>query len=154
MPKKASKIDAQQNQKISLLEEKLKRAMADYVNLQKRVESQKQLLSLLAAGSILTKMIEILDDLYLSYHHLKDRGLKMIIDKFLSVLKSEGVQEIKAEGQQFDPKTMDCVNVAPGRQDFVVKVQKRGYTLNGQVLRPTQVVVGTSAKISQSKIKN
>jgi len=147
--KNAPKIDALQNKKIVNLEEKvdqlqnkLNRSLADYSNLEKRIENQRQLFVTLATTSLISKIIEVLDDLYLSNQHLKDSGLKMVIDKFVSVLESEGVEEIVADKQIFNPESMDCVEVASGKQDQVVSVKKKGYKLNGHVIRPAQVVVG------------
>ena len=87
-------------------------------------------------------MVEVLDDFYLAQNHLGDPGLQMAIDKFLAVLKSEGLEEIDALGKEFDPKTMDCVDVTEGTQDYVVEIRKKGYLLNDHVLRPAHVVVG------------
>ncbi|NCC55838.1 MAG: nucleotide exchange factor GrpE [Erysipelotrichia bacterium] len=101
-------------QKAAELEDRLKRSLADYVNLEKRIDSQRQLFVTLATVSIITKMIEVLDDLYLTYNHLQDEGLKMTIDKFVNILRSEGVEEILAENQEFDPQTMDCTEVIDG----------------------------------------
>lgn len=147
--KDAPKIDSIQNKKIVKLEEKvdqlqdkLNRSLADYSNLEKRIENQRQLFVTLATTSLLSKIIEVLDDLYLSYQHLKDAGLKMVIDKFVSVLESEGIEEIVADKQTFNPESMDCVEVAPGKQDQVISVKKKGYRLNGHIIRPAQVVVG------------
>ena len=124
------------------LEDKLARSLADYSNLEKRIESQRQLFVTLATTAIISKMLGILDDLYLTQKHLKDDGLKIIIDKFLSTLQSEGLEEIKAEGEIFNPETMDCIDVVDGAQDHVVSIKKKGYKLNGHVIRPVQVSVG------------
>jgi len=147
--KNAPKIDMVQDKKILHLEEKvdqlqnkLNRSLADYSNLEKRIENQRQLFVTLATTSLLSKIIEVLDDLYLSNQHLKDSGLKMVIDKFVSVLESEGIEEIETEKLTFNPESMDCVEVAPGKQDQVISVKKKGYRLNGHVIRPAQVVVG------------
>lgn len=129
-------------QKIVELEDKLARSLADYANLAKRIEGQKQFFVALASAQIMGKIIEALDDLYLASDHLKDQGLDMAINKIKNALKSEGLEEIEALGKIFDPKTMDCVNVAKGEQDTVVSISKKGYLLNGECLRPAQVVVG------------
>lgn len=131
-------------QKAAELEDRLKRSLADYVNLEKRIDSQRQLFVTLATVSIITKMIEVLDDLYLTYNHLQDDGLKMTIDKFVNILRSEGVEEISAQDQEFDPQTMDCTEVVDGPKNKVISIRKRGYKLNDQVIRPAQVVVGKS----------
>lgn len=142
MTQKKSKKLSLEVQKISELEDKLARTLADYSNLEKRIESQRQFFATLASASIMTKIIDALDDLNLAADHLKDPGLSMALDKLKNVLKTEGLDEIDAQGKEFDPKTMDCVNVAPGKQDSVISVSKKGYILNGECLRPAQVVVG------------
>lgn len=147
--KDTPQVDLLQNKKIQELEaitkglqDQLSRSLADYSNLERRIETQRQLFVTIATTSIISKMIEILDDLYLSQEHLKDSGLKIIIDKFLSTLALEGLEEIQAEKQTFNPETMDCVEVASGPQDQVLSIKKRGYKLNGHVIRPAQVLVG------------
>ena len=96
----------------------------------------------MATVGIVSKMIDILDDLYLAHRHLKDSGLKITINKFSKILEDQGLKEIKAKGLEFDPKSMDCVDVTAGKQDHIVSIRKRGYTLNNHVIRPAQVVVG------------
>ena len=140
----AAKIK-QLEEKNELLEDKLKRSLADYSNLEKRIESQRQLFVTLATTTVVIKMIEALDDFNLTYSHLKDAGLKMAIDKFVSALKSEGVEEINPVDQDFDPETMECVETCDGKKNKVINVRKLGYKLNNQVIRPAQVVVGKPA---------
>lgn len=124
------------------LKDRLARSLADYSNLEKRIENQRQLYVTLATVSIVSKMIDVLDDLYLTYTHLQDPGLKMTIGKFVNILQSEGMEEINCQGQEFDPANMECIDMVEGEEDKVITVAKRGYSLNGQVIRPAQVVVG------------
>ena len=131
-------------QKISELEQQLARSLADYSNLEKRIESQRQLFVTLATTSILTKMIDVLDNFNLAQNHLNDQGLKMAIDRFNSVLKSEGLTEINPQNLEFDPQTMECIEVVDGQDNFVIEVKKLGYQLNGHVIRPPQVSVGNT----------
>ena len=139
-PKNLNKLQ----EEITSLNNQLSRSMADYANLEKRIEAQRQLFVTLATTTIIMKMVEILDDLYLTYQHLSDPGLKIAIDKFVSVLKSEGVEEIIAKDQEFDPVTMECLETTKGKDNQVVSIKKIGYKLNGHVIRPSQVVVGKS----------
>ena len=135
-------------QKTIELEDRLKRSLADYANLEKRIESQRQLFVTLATTAIVIKMIEILDDLYLAFNHLQDQGLKMAIDKFVNVLKSEGVEEITASNQEFNPETMECIEVVKGKENQVISVKKIGYKLNDHVIRPAQVTVGKTDQVT------
>ena len=138
----------QLQEQINVLNDRLARSLADYSNLEKRIESQRQFFVTLATATITTKMIEVLDDLYLTYQHLSDPGLKMTIDKFVCILQSEGVEEINAKDKEFDPATMECLETAKGKDNHVISVKKIGYKLNGHVIRPSQVVVGKSDPIT------
>jgi molecular chaperone GrpE len=143
MTKQKTKKQPNENTaKINQLEEKLARSLADYSNLCKRIESQKEAFYSIASASLMTKMIDVLDNFYLAYSHLKDEGLKMAINNFVSVLKSEGLEEIEAQDKDFDHNFMECVQTEKGPNDKVLKIVKKGYLLNGQCLRPVQVVVG------------
>lgn len=130
------------------LEKKLKRALADYDNLEKRITREKNLLVKLANAALIDKLLSVLDDLERVEKHRQDAGLQIAVDQFRQVLAGEGVEEIQAQGKKFDAQTMDCAEVGRGSQNQVVKVIKKGYCLHGRVLRPAQVKVGGSAKSS------
>ena len=129
-------------QESAAMADRLSRSLADYSNLEKRIESQRQMFVTLATTSILVKMVEVLDDFHLAQKHLNDPGLKMAIDKFDSVLKIEGLEEINPVGLEFDPQSMECIETTKGKENFVVDVKKLGYKLNGHIIRPAQVSVG------------
>ncbi|HBP51510.1 MAG: Protein GrpE [Candidatus Shapirobacteria bacterium GW2011_GWE1_38_10] len=133
-------------EKIKDLEEKLSRALADYANLQKRQDEQHQFYATLAISSFISQALGVLDELHLAYKHLPDPGLKMAIDRFESVLKNQGLEEIKALGENFDPETMECLQVVEGEPDKVIEIRQQGYTLSGRCLRPAQVIVGKKLK--------
>jgi len=124
------------------LENRLKRALADYANLEKRVLREKEDFVKLANAQLLDKILSVFDDLELCEKNLKDRGISLVCQQFREVLKSEGVEEIKALGEKFDPETMDAVEIVSGPRNRVMEVVLKGYLLNGKVLRPAKVKVG------------
>jgi len=138
--KSKSKKDLQKQ--LVNLEDQLKRALADYDNLEKRVISRRQELVELARVEILDKLLSVLDDLERAETHLKDKGLTMAANQFRGVLKSEGVEEIEAREGVFDPEKMDCVSLVSGKKNRVVKVTQKGYILKKRVIRPAKVEVG------------
>jgi molecular chaperone GrpE len=69
-------------------------------------------------------------------------GAKLSFQKLKGALESEGVQEIEALGQPFDPRFHQAVMRRPGQEDIVLEEVQKGYIMNGRVLRPTMVVVG------------
>jgi len=124
------------------LENQLKRTLADYQNLQKRVVADQQDFVKFANAVLLTKLLPALDDLEKTQEHLKNAGLQLTIDKFKSVLQAEGISEIKLLNTVFDPKTAECVELIPGKKDYIIEIVQTGYALQGRVLRPARVKVG------------
>lgn len=136
--KKAKKTE----KKLEDLENRLKRALADYANLEKRIAREKQEFVKFSNAQLLDKLLLVLDDLELCEEHLKDKGVTMVCQRFQEVLKSDGVEEIKALGKKFDPETMDAVGIISGPKNKVMEIVLKGYFLNDKVLRPAKVKVG------------
>lgn len=136
--KKAKKTE----RKLEDLENRLKRALADYANLEKRIAREKEEFVKFSTAQLLDKLLLVLDDLELCQEHLKDKGLTMICQRFQEILKSEGIEEIKALGKKFDPEMMDAVEIIPGPKNKVLEIVLKGYFLNDKVLRPVKVRVG------------
>lgn len=128
--------------KLENLENRLRRALADYANLEKRVTREKEAFVRFANAQLLDKLLSVLDDLESCQGHLKDKGLSLVSDRFKEALESEGVEEMKVLGQKFDPETMDAAEIAPGPKNKVVEVVLKGYLLNDKILRPAKVKVG------------
>jgi molecular chaperone GrpE len=128
------------------LENQVKRTLADYQNLEKRVAEDRSEWLKLANKQLLLRILPALDTLILAEKHTKDEGVVISIKAFLDALEQEGVKKIETVGKDFDPNTMECVHVADGEEGKVVEEVKLGYTLYDKVLRPAQVIVGKSEK--------
>ena len=124
------------------LKGKWKRALADYQNLERRVNQEKKSLVEFSNAVLIDKLLPVLDSLEKAQNHLKDKGLAMTVDQFKAVLKTEGVEEIQALNKKFNPLQMDCSEVVRGKEDVVVEVVEKGYFLKDKVLRPAKVKVG------------
>jgi len=124
------------------LENKWKRALADYANLEKRIDNEKQSFVKYSNLKLLEKLLPILDDLEAAENHLKDQGLKIILNKLKEILKSEGVEEIKTHGEEFNPELMEAIEIIKGPKNKVMEVSRKGYLLEGKVLRIAKVKVG------------
>jgi len=132
--------------KLEDLENRLKRTLADYANLEKRIAREKKEFVKFSNAQLLDKLLLVLDDLELCEEHLKDKGVTMAYNRFQEILESEGVEEIKALGKRFDPETMDAVEIIPGPKNKVMEIVLKGYFLNNKVLRPAKVKVGQGKK--------
>jgi len=126
------------------LNNKYLRSLADYQNLEKQTACWREDFVKFANQGLITKLLEILDDLEKAQEHLGDEGLKIIIDKLKNILKNTGLEEINVAGAQFDPALMEAVQTEPGETEHgVAKVLQKGYILSGKVIRPAKVVVST-----------
>jgi len=142
---KKSTIVSLTNQ-LTEIQDKWKRALADYHNLEKRIASQQSQFVKLANAGLIDKLLSVLDNLETAQDHIKDKGLSLALTQFKDVFKSEGVEEIKAKGEKFDPEIMDCTDMTSGKKNIITKVTQKGYKLNSTVIRPAKVEVGSGTK--------
>jgi len=75
------------------------------------------------------------------------RGIELVRQQLLGILKQEGVEILQTVGQPYDPNVAEAVVVEPvdaGRDNLVLEEIQRGYLLGDTVLRPARVKVGKS----------
>ncbi|MGK7377817.1 nucleotide exchange factor GrpE [Planococcus sp. 1R117A] len=137
-------LEAEQN--------KYLRLMADYDNFKRRTQKDKQDAEKFRAQSLLTDLLPVMDnfDRALAVEAKSEeaasilKGLEMVRNNLLEAVKREGLEEVKALGEPFDPNFHQAVmqekdeNAESG--SVLMELQK-GYTLKGRVLRPSMVKV-------------
>jgi len=124
------------------LTKKWQRALADYQNLEKRVGLEKEEFAKFANSQLILKILPGLDSLEKAGQHLKDEGLKLALKQLTDELASSGLEKMETLGQDFDPETMECLEIAEGEEGKVLDEIRPGYKLNNRVLRVAQVRVG------------
>ncbi len=130
---------------LAALDDKFKRVLADYQNLERNQHQSK----LIEKGKIISKFLPLLDGLELTHKHTKDPVTEMVVKEFKKVLNELGVSLIDSDkGTVFNSLTMDCIEVVEGDKDKVVKTIQPGYKLGEIVLRPASVEVGSGTTIS------
>jgi molecular chaperone GrpE len=131
------------NEQYQELENKYKRALADYQNLEKRVREERVGLIKLANRELLLRLLPILYTLLLAQQHSNDQSLAVSIQQFLDALKDEGAAKIETIGKEFDPALMEAVGTETGEEGLVLKETRAGFILHEKLLRPAQVIVGS-----------
>lgn len=127
---------------VKRIEDLWKRALADYQNLEKRIEAEKEEFVKFANNQLILKILPSLDSLEEAEEHLKDEGLILAIKQLKDALVSEGLEKIQVKGGDFNPEFMECVDVGQGEEGKVLDEIRSGYKLGGRVLRVAQVKVG------------
>ena len=73
----------------------------------------------------------------------------MIYQNLLEVLEKEGLSEIVAQDEKFDPWKHEAVDQIPTSEypeHTILNVVQKGYTFKDKVLRPAKVQVSTELK--------
>jgi molecular chaperone GrpE len=130
-------------------EGRLRRALADYQNLERRVEEERKSLLKLSALLLIEKFLPVLDNLESAQAHLQDEGLEIVIKQFKDILVAEGVEEIEAIGSEFNPNFHEAIETEQGEKDNMVsKVVNIGYKIEDKVIRPAKVVVSRKEELN------
>ena len=147
--------------------ERLQRLQADMENLQKITKRQVEMVTRQASEGVLLKLLPILDALgqAMNIAHSNNQlpkeemavGLKMLLKQLTEVLRTEGLEEIPAVGQQLDPSKHEAVNFVE-RDDIsentITEEIRKGYILNGKVIRPSLVIVSRPSSSKEKKAEN
>ncbi len=145
--------------KQALLEEKAKaesylanwqRAQADFINYKRRNEQEKEEVSQLANSILVLNLLPTLDDWERAFASVPPRllknswvdGVRLIDRKLRASLEAQGLSQIKALGEPFDPNLHEAVRQDRGKEGMVVQELQKGYKFHDRVIRPAKVVVG------------
>jgi len=129
------------------------RTLADFDNFRKRTDRERQDLHRYALVEPMREMLTVVDNLERalgsegSADDLK-AGVELIHRQMLDLLRRQGVREVAAEGQPFDPAIHEAVarRVEAGlAEPKVVRKLQRGYQLYDRLLRPAVVEVAVPA---------
>lgn len=128
--------------------DRILRSAAEFDNFRKRTEKEKSSAVSLGVGSAIEKILPALDTLAMAAQaESKDedykKGVLLTVGLFENALKALGVEEIQAEGQQFDPKYHNAVSRESGDYESgtVVRVLQKGYKMGDRIIRHAIVSV-------------
>lgn len=126
------------------------RAEADFSNYKRRAEQERSELGNSANAALILSLLPVLDDLERAFALPPPKsagstwfeGMSLIQRKLQSVLEAQGLVEIEAVGEVFDPSLHEAVAHHEGEEGVVIGEVQKGYKLGDRVLRPTLAVVG------------
>jgi len=126
------------------------RERADYQNLKKRTEQEKQEYQSWANAETMRQLLPVVDDMHRAFNMVDPKfkdstwveGFRIIQRNLQDILRSHGCTEIECVGQAFDPKFHEAVAYEDGDEGVVVSEHRKGYTIKDRVLRASQVAVG------------
>lgn len=139
----------------------LQRLAADYDNYKKFAEREKGDAVLRERSLLLCEFIDVMENLERAIEAGKKelpaqsglmKGLHMTFEGIRKFMECQGVRPIEAAGCKFDPQLHDAVYFisAPGKPEYTVAEElRRGYTINGKVLRTSKVSVVSRPELTE-----
>ena len=134
------------------LNNRLLRLQADYDNFRRRTQKEKEADRKYRSQSLVEELVPVLDNFHRALQVEVDGesaqkfadGMKMVYDQFQAALDKEGVEEIPAKGETFDPNLHQAVMQVEDENydsNVVVEELQKGYRLKDRVIRPAMVKV-------------
>lgn len=127
------------------------RTLAEFDNYRRRTRQELATAQQTGKREVLLAFLDVMDDFDRALLHLGDasdavvEGLRLIRQRFNEVLLANGVTAFDSEGQSFDPLIHEALSVIDaddrGESGTVYAEERRGYLMNGELLRPARVVV-------------
>jgi molecular chaperone GrpE len=126
------------------------RTLADFKNYRRRIERDGNKLAEEGKRGIILALLDIIDDMEKALQFANDskppsvKGLQIIHQKSLALLKANGVLPFESVGMPFDHNLHEAVAMAKQKErepGIVVDELRRGYLWNSELLRPAQVRV-------------
>lgn len=136
-------------QEIDELTDRYKRILAEFENHKKRSQKEREGLYNSILGDIVEVILPILDNLenaakVETTDENYKKGIELVLKQFQDVLKTKGVEEIKALGETFDPELHEAVSSiqddSKGEKEIIQEYRK-GYKIGSKVIRHSMVVV-------------
>ena len=138
------------------LQDRLLRLRAEFDNYRKRADRERSETIQFASAELMRELLNVLDSFDLAMKAVAEgsaatemlRGFDLVYKQLLDTLGRFGLKAIEAKGQPFDPNLHQAVSTVPTNdveENTVVDEMRRGYTLNGKLLRPAMVSVSASS---------
>ncbi len=129
---------------------RLLRTQADFDNYRRRTRQEREELIKFASEDLITELLPVLDnfDRALAAAESTDNefvsGVQMIYRQLKEILAKEGLAEIPAVGEEFDPNKHEAVMQVESdehEENIIVEELRKGYALKDKVIRPSMVKV-------------
>lgn len=141
--------DVSDDEKYQDLMDKFMRLQADFSNYKRRTETQKTEYVELGVKKVANDLLPVIDNFERALDSIENKdstydGILMIKNQLAGVLEKEGIVEMKALGEEFDPMYHHAVLTEDSDEydsGYVIEVLQKGYLINEKTLRPAMVKV-------------
>ncbi len=128
--------------KIEELTDQLKRAVADYRNLERRSIEERSDAIRFANRNLIEALLPAFDTLIMAGKYTSDESVKLTIARIIEILRDNGIEKVATDNTKYNADTMEAIEVVEGDSEKVIEEMRPGFTLYGKLIRPAQVKVG------------
>ena len=139
-------------EKVTALEDKVKRQMAEFDNFRKRTTKEKDQMFSMGEKNVIEKMLPVVDNFERGLAAIPEEekggalasGMEMIYKQLYKQLEDLGVKPIEAVGKEFDPNFHNAVMQVASEEyesGYVAQEFLKGYTYHDTVIRHSMVGV-------------
>ena len=150
--KKKDKKEEALKEKVTELEDKVVRQMAEFENFRKRTEKEKSAMFETGAKSVVEKILPVVDNFERGLATIPEEdkgtpfaeGMTMIYKQLMTELENIGVKPIEAVGKEFDPNFHNAVMQVENDElesGTVAQELLKGYMYRDTVVRFSMVAV-------------
>lgn len=143
---------AEKNRTVDELKDSLLRERADFDNARKRLDRDAETNKQQMRAGIIKKYLAVQDDMERALAHMPAEGsedawaegIKLIYQKLVNLIASEGLQPLANAGDTFDPNLHEAISLEEHpdlESNQIIEVTQQGYKLGDRVVRPAQVRV-------------
>ena len=126
------------------------RAQADFINYKRRIEQERREFNSYANTNLILSILPVLDDLERAIEAMPEEiastewgeGIRLVEQKFKTILQGQGVIPMISVGEAFDPNIHEALRQEKGEEGIILEEFQRGYMMGERVIRPAKVVVG------------
>jgi molecular chaperone GrpE len=130
----------------------LRRERAEFENYRRRTAKERMDALDRGAEQVVTNLLSVLDNFGFALAAAETseddslaKGVRMVHDQLVDVLRQAGLEEITPLGREFDPVEHEAMlteeATEPTEDPIVTEVLRAGYRFKGRVLRPASVKV-------------
>ena len=142
-------VSEENKEEIEKVKDSYLRLQADFTNYRNRQEKEKEDIYKYASEKLVTKLLSVIDNLDRALNEVEEKnafteGIELVREEFLNILKQEGLEEIKSDGELFDANKHHAVFMEESDEiesGHIIETFQKGYMLNGKVIRAAMVKV-------------
>ena len=137
----------QEPNKEQLYLDQLQRLQAEFINFRNRIEKEKATIIDQTKDILLCKFLEVKDN----FERIpkQDQGVVLIYKQLNKIFEEEQVQELTIN--LGNPESFETI--ATNDQSSDIEITQKGYTRNGKIMRPVQIILGTKESHEKTEDK-